>query len=39
MGFGKIYISKFHTRVSSKGTDIEIVPVGKVENLVRSLFG
>jgi DNA repair protein RadA/Sms len=39
MGFRKIYISKFHNRVNSKGADIEIVPAGKVETLVRLLFG
>ena len=38
MGFRKIYISKFHRNVSCKGTDIEVVPVGKVETLVRLLF-
>jgi DNA repair protein RadA/Sms len=39
MGFGKIYISRFHKMNSSKVNNIEIVPVGKVENLVRLLFG
>jgi DNA repair protein RadA/Sms len=39
MGFRKIYISKFHNKVSFKGADIEIVPAGKVETLVRLLFG
>jgi DNA repair protein RadA/Sms len=38
MGFKKIYISKFHKNISLKGVDIEIVHVGKIENLVRSLF-
>jgi DNA repair protein RadA/Sms len=38
MGFEKIYISKFHRNVPAKGTGIEIVQVGKVESLVRSLF-
>jgi len=38
MGFRKIYISKFHRNLSLKGTDIEAIPVGKVEELVRSLF-
>jgi DNA repair protein RadA/Sms len=38
MGFKKIYISKFHRNISYKGTDIEVIPVGKVESLVRSLF-
>lgn len=39
MGFRKIYISKFHNKIPASGTEIEIVPVGKVESLVRSLFG
>jgi len=39
MGFRKIYISKFHRNITVKGIDIEIVQVGKVEALVRSLFG
>jgi DNA repair protein RadA/Sms len=38
MGFNKIYISKFHRNISIIGTDIEVIPVGKVEALVRSLF-
>jgi DNA repair protein RadA/Sms len=38
MGFRKIYLSKFHRNLSYKGTDIEVIPVGKVEALVRSLF-
>jgi DNA repair protein RadA/Sms len=38
MGFKKIYLSKFHRNVTLKGLDIEIVPVGKIEHLVRSLF-
>jgi hypothetical protein len=38
MGFKKIYISKFHRNISFNGTDIEVIPVGKVEALVRSLF-
>ena len=38
MGFRKIYISKYHRKVLSKGNDIEIIAVGKVEELVRSLF-
>jgi DNA repair protein RadA/Sms len=38
MGFRKIYVSKFHRNISFKGTDIEIISVGKVEALVRSLF-
>ncbi|HUX97527.1 MAG TPA: DNA repair protein RadA [Bacteroidales bacterium] len=38
MGFTKIYISKYHRNVSSHGVDIEVIPVGKIEHLVRSLF-
>jgi DNA repair protein RadA/Sms len=38
MGFKKIYISKFHKGISMKGMEIEIAAVGKIENLVRSLF-
>lgn len=38
MGFRKIYISKFHRNISITGSDIEVIPVGKVETLVRSLF-
>jgi DNA repair protein RadA/Sms len=38
MGFRKIYISKYHKGISVKGLDIEVIPVGKIENLVRSLF-
>ncbi len=39
MGFKKIYLSKYHRNVSVKGSEIEIVHVGKIEHLVRSLFG
>ena len=38
MGFRKIYVSKFHRNISHKESDIEVIPVGKVEALVRSLF-
>jgi DNA repair protein RadA/Sms len=38
MGFKKIYISKFHRNILVKGTGIEVIQVGKVEALVRSLF-
>jgi DNA repair protein RadA len=38
MGFKKIYVSKFHKNLSLIGIDIEVVHVGKIENLVRSLF-
>ncbi|MCU0461955.1 MAG: DNA repair protein RadA [Bacteroidales bacterium] len=39
MGFKKICLSKYHKGISVKGQEIEIVPVGKVEHLVRALFG
>jgi DNA repair protein RadA/Sms len=39
MGFRKIFVSKFHRNLSYKGTNIEVIQVGKVEALVRSLFG
>jgi DNA repair protein RadA/Sms len=38
MGFRKIYISGYQKNISANGADIEIIPVGKIENLVRSLF-
>ncbi len=38
MGFRKIYISGFHKNISLKGSDIEVIPAGKVETLVRLLF-
>jgi DNA repair protein RadA/Sms len=38
MGFRKIYISKFHRNISITGSEIEVISVGKVETLVRSLF-
>jgi DNA repair protein RadA/Sms len=39
MGFEKIYISKYHRNVSSKDASIKVIPVGKIEHLVKSLFG
>jgi len=38
MGFSKIYISKYHRNLSTNGLDIEVIPVAKIEALVRSLF-
>ncbi len=38
MGFRKIYISSYQKNTAANGSDIEIIPVGKIENLVRSLF-
>ena len=38
MGFRKIYISSYQKNIAANGSDIEIIPVGKIENLVRSVF-
>jgi len=38
MGFNKIYVSKFHKEMDVKSPSIEIIKVGKIEHLVRSLF-
>jgi DNA repair protein RadA/Sms len=38
MGFRKIYISKYQRNIPSNTSEIEIIQVGKIENLVRSLF-
>ncbi len=38
MGFRMIYISKYQKNLSFRGPGIEIIPVGKVEELVKSLF-
>ena len=38
MGFTKIYISKYHRNVLINGLNIEVIQVGKIEHLVRSLF-
>ncbi len=38
MGFRKIYISGYQKNITSNGSDIEIVQVNKIENLVRALF-
>jgi DNA repair protein RadA/Sms len=38
MGFKKICLSKYHRNVDIKGIEIEVVHVGKIEHLVRSLF-
>jgi DNA repair protein RadA/Sms len=39
MGFKKICISKFHRNITDKGNGIEVLQAGKVETLVRLLFG
>lgn len=38
MGFTKIYISKYHRNLSINNPGIEIVQVGKIEQLVRNVF-
>lgn len=38
MGFKKIYISRYQRNISAGLSDIEIIQVGKIENLVRLLF-
>jgi DNA repair protein RadA/Sms len=38
MGFRKIYLSKYNRNISIKDPGIEVVQVGKIEQLVRSLF-
>ena len=38
MGFRKIYISSYQKNIAANGSDIEVITVGKIENLVRSLF-
>jgi DNA repair protein RadA/Sms len=38
MGFRKIFISSYQKNISANGSDIEIIPVGKIETLVRALF-
>jgi DNA repair protein RadA/Sms len=38
MGFTKVFISKYHKNISLKNAGIEIVQVGKIENLVREVF-
>jgi DNA repair protein RadA/Sms len=39
MGFKRILISRSHKDISVNGTPIEIVKVGKIEGVVRTLFG
>ena len=38
MGFNKIYISKYHRNISTKEAGIKVIPVGKIETLVKLLF-
>ncbi|NMC37485.1 MAG: DNA repair protein RadA [Bacteroidales bacterium] len=39
MGFRKIYVSRFHRNIDSRINEIEVVTAGKVEKLIRLLFG
>jgi DNA repair protein RadA/Sms len=39
MGFNKIYISKYHRNINTKEAGIKVIPVGKIETLVKLLFG
>jgi len=39
MGFSKIFVSKYNKNISLEKVKIQIVTVGKIENLVRGLFG
>lgn len=38
MGFKTIYISKYHRNLDTNNPGIKVIPVGKIEHLVRSLF-
>jgi DNA repair protein RadA/Sms len=38
MGFNKIYISKYHRNISTREAGIKVIPVGKIETLVKLLF-
>jgi DNA repair protein RadA/Sms len=38
MGFKKIVISKFHSRIPYRQNQVEILTAGKIETLVRLLF-
>jgi DNA repair protein RadA/Sms len=39
MGFSKIFISKYHRNINAKNAGIEVIPAGKIETLVKLLFG
>jgi DNA repair protein RadA/Sms len=39
MGFSTIYISRFHKNINTKQSGIKVIPVGKLEALVKLLFG
>lgn len=38
MGFNRIYISRFQKNISVRDSSIEVILVGKIENLVKQLF-
>jgi DNA repair protein RadA/Sms len=38
MGFRKVFVSKFNRNIRESKPGIEVIPVGKVENLIRALF-
>jgi DNA repair protein RadA/Sms len=39
MGFTKIFISKYHRNINAKDAAIKVIPAGKIETLVKLLFG
>jgi DNA repair protein RadA/Sms len=39
MGFSKIYISKYHRSINIKEAGIKVIQIGKIETLVKLLFG
>ena len=39
MGFTKIFISKYHRNINAKDSAIQVIPAGKIETLVKLLFG
>lgn len=39
MGFTKIFVSKYHRNINIKDDTIKIIPAGKIETLVKLLFG
>lgn len=39
MGFKQVIISKYNKGINQKDFDIEIIPVGKIEDAIKSIFG
>jgi len=39
MGFSKIFISKYHRNINIREAGIQVIPAGKIEALVKLLFG